>query len=57
MIPKSIEFVCKNCNTNIDNNWWWCKICGNDVVLLEIKHYSTLQKAILKAQKLFTCIF
>jgi predicted ATP-dependent serine protease len=55
MIPKFVEYICENCNSNIDNNWWWCPKCGNNVALIEIKHYSKYQRTILAFQKLFSC--
>lgn len=55
MNPINIDFVCKNCLTNINDNWWWCPICGNNVSILEVPVYSKYQRLILKIQNLFCC--
>jgi hypothetical protein len=56
MRPQSIEWICANCSTNIDDNWWWCPICGHDVNIKEIHHYSTFQKFIIATQEFFGCV-
>lgn len=55
MIPKSVEYICENCSTNIDDNWWWCPVCGNNVSLLEVQHYTKFQRLIITLQDLFSC--
>jgi DNA-directed RNA polymerase subunit RPC12/RpoP len=55
MFPQSVEYICENCSTNIDDNWWWCPVCGNNVSLKEVYHYSKLQRLIITLQDLFSC--
>jgi DNA-directed RNA polymerase subunit RPC12/RpoP len=56
MEPKSIEYICYNCKTSINDNWWYCPNCKNEVILEEVPQYSLIQNFIIKIKDLFTCM-
>ncbi len=53
--PKHIEYLCENCGTNIDDNWWWFPKCKHNVSILEKAHYTRYQRFQIFIQRILCC--